>query len=127
SGDPTPSAVVIWTRVAPEPLTPNGGASGTVAVDWVMATDPALANAVASGQVLTDASKGHSVHVDVTGLSPATTYYYGFASDGVPSVIGQTRTAPAGATSQVRFALVSCQQMNGGRRYAAYDRITEEN
>ncbi|HWL44449.1 MAG TPA: alkaline phosphatase D family protein [Ilumatobacter sp.] len=128
SGDPTPEAVVIWTRVAPEPFVAGGGVSGLVTVDWAMATDPALSNVVASGQVVTDATRAHTVHVDVTGLNPGTTYYYGFATGGQSSVVGRTRTAPAGSTSHLRFALASCQQIFDGNshRYAAFDRMREE-
>ncbi len=39
SGYPEPNAIVLWTRLAPEPLVPGGGMpSAPVAVDWEIAT-----------------------------------------------------------------------------------------
>ena len=40
SGDPLPDAVVIWTRLAPEPLAPFGGMDRRpVEVQWQVAED----------------------------------------------------------------------------------------
>jgi alkaline phosphatase D len=48
------------------------------------------------------------VKIDVGGLAPATTYYYQFESGGERSVIGRTRTLPAGSAERARFGVVSC-------------------
>ena len=61
SGDPLADRVVLWTRV-----TPPAPAAGTVTVDYLVATDAALAAVVASGRVATDAARDHTVKVDVT-------------------------------------------------------------
>jgi alkaline phosphatase D len=38
SGDPTPTGAVIWTRLAPRPLEPEGGMAGQrVVVTWEVA------------------------------------------------------------------------------------------
>ncbi|MCC7323664.1 MAG: PhoD-like phosphatase N-terminal domain-containing protein, partial [Gemmatimonadaceae bacterium] len=38
SGDPTPNACVIWTRLAPDPFAPHGGMDGQkVVLDWEVA------------------------------------------------------------------------------------------
>src|SRR5947208_17137983 len=46
SGDPLPDGVVLWTRLAPDPLT--GGGMGTVPVDveWRVASDEAMKDVV---------------------------------------------------------------------------------
>lgn len=131
SGYPKPDSVVLWTRLAPSPLTTDGGEPRqSVPARWAIGTDAgAVAATLAAGggtAVTTDGAWGHSLHVEATGLSPATTYWYGFASEGVVSTIGRTRTAPIGATSQVRFAVASCQRFGDGW-YSAYRHIGDEN
>ena len=50
SGDPTPSGVVLWTRLAPDPLHGGGLAhAGPIAVDWVVARDERLRKVVSRG------------------------------------------------------------------------------
>ncbi len=120
SGDPTPTNVVIWTRIDPAV-----GASPTVA--WVVATDPALTDVVASGSVTTGADRDHTVKVDVGGLAERTWYFYGFtAPDGRRSLVGRTRTAPAGAVDRLRFGMVSCTNYEAGY-FNAYARLAERN
>jgi alkaline phosphatase D len=123
SGDPLPDAVVIWTRLLPvEPL------PGTdVAVEWEMATDPTMAEVVASGTGTAIAALGHSVHVDVTGLEPDTEYFYRFRVDGFETPPARTRTfAAAGTTPErFRFAFSSCQNWEQGY-YAAYRDLVEQ-
>ena len=102
SGDPLADRVILWTRITipdargwdvTEVPDPQGFAS--VAVGWVIATDPELTQIVNSGQVMTDASRDFTVKVDADGLQPATTYWYAFTALGYRSPIGRTRTAPA--------------------------------
>ena len=101
SGDPLPEGVVIWTRVSP--LWP-----GPVTLSWRVATSPDLEVAVAQGQAEAVPDRDHTVKVDVRGLEPSTTYYYGFTADGASSPVGRTRTAPSGLTERVRLGAVSC-------------------
>ena len=112
SGDPLTDRVMLWTRVTPP---------GPVPVEWVMARDPGLADVVATGT--TDATPEHdgTVHVDVTGLEPGTTYHYGFRAAGVSSPVGRTRTLPA-HPDRLRLAMVSCAKFNAGF-FNAYARI----
>jgi alkaline phosphatase D len=110
SGDPLADRVVIWTRITPAGTDP-------VVVDWVVASDVDLADVVRSGTVTTDGNRDFTVKVDVTGLEPATTYFYGFGgADGPRSLTGRTRTLPAPGTSVDRFraAVVSCSNYTGG-------------
>ncbi|MFN4234502.1 MAG: alkaline phosphatase D family protein [Bacteroidia bacterium] len=110
SGDPLSDRVIIWTRVTPD-STHNGG---PIAVSWRMATDTSMLNIVASGSVLTDASKDYTVKVDVTGLQPSQFYFYEFSAFGKNSVVGRTRTAPSGNADSCRFAVISCANFEAG-------------
>ena len=59
------------------------------------------------------------MRVLVTGLAPATDYFYRFTA-GRDSISGRTRTAPAAnADVQINFAWVSCQDYGAGN-YGAY-------
>ncbi len=118
SGDPLADRVILWTRITPS------SPRQTVQVRWEIATDPYSSRPVARGIVRTDERRDHTVKVDVTGLRPATTYYYRFINEGVASPIGRTRTLPAGATPRVRIAVASCSNHAAGY-FNAYRRIAE--
>ncbi|MFE7808249.1 alkaline phosphatase D family protein [Streptomyces sp. NPDC057430] len=126
SGDPQPDSVLLWTRLAPEPLAAEQKLSEIVEVQWVVATDPQLTRVVAEGTVPASATLGHSVHVPVSGLSPNTRYWYAFRALGRRSRIGRTKTAPVGRVSSVRFAAANCQAFHDGF-YAAHRGIAREN
>ena len=118
SGDPLSDRVMLWTRVTDPGLTSN------VPVSWVVATDPQMANLVASGVGGTNAARDYTFKIDVTGLSPATTYYYQFGALGQQSAVGRTKTLPIGSPDDVRFAVVSCSSFPHGF-FNAYARIAE--
>jgi alkaline phosphatase D len=116
SGDPLPGAIVLWTRVVPANPGSSGILSPTVAVSWELASDSGFTKILKSGTVNATSSLGYSVHVDVTGLSPATDYWYRFKALGRTSRTGRTRTAPAAGSSpeNLRIALASCQNWAHG-------------
>lgn len=118
SGDPTPDGVVLWTRLAPDPLAPDGrgGMSGPVLVEWEVAQDEAFARVVARGSVVARAEDAHAVHVEVAGLRPRADHWYRFRAGGAISPVGRTRTAPAPGARVDRFALAaaSCQCRQDG-------------
>ena len=121
SGDPLPDRVIIWTRLTPAPdATPGSGAGAPTEVRYELAADEAMTRVVGTGTVTTDPASDHTVHVDVDGLAPFTTYWYRFsASDLGPeavSDVGRLRTAPAagGAIDAVRFGVVSCSNLEEG-------------
>jgi alkaline phosphatase D len=116
SGDPLSDRVILWTRVTPS-------SAGTVAVTCVVATDTALANVVTTLSLSTDATRDYTVKVDVTGLTPATTYYYRFSVGATASPIGRTRTLPTD-TTRLRMAVASCSSLAEGF-FNAYARIAE--
>lgn len=117
SGDPLPDGVVLWTRVAPEPLAPSGGLDDhhPIPVTWQVATDPSFSHVVRSGAALATPQYAFSVHVDVRGLQPGTTYWYRFLCAGHISEPARTSTAPLPGTSRdLRFAFASCMNYRAG-------------
>ncbi|WP_167540128.1 alkaline phosphatase D family protein [Corynebacterium ciconiae] len=126
SGDPLPDAVIIWTRLTPtvEAL-PGSGVGPEAEVEWEVATDAEFSRIVTRGRAHTSAERDHTVTVDVTGLQPASTYFYRFAYAGQYSRTGRTRTAPAaGAMDPVRFAVCSCSNYEAGY-FRGYRHIAE--
>jgi alkaline phosphatase D len=122
SGAPRPDGVVLWTRLAPDPLQGGGMGDAPVEVRWEVAQDEAFQRIAAQGKATAQAELAHSVHVEVKGLSPGRPYWYRFTADGVRSPAGRTRTAPADSdegSQPVRFAFASCQQYEQGY-FAAY-------
>ncbi|GGM49536.1 alkaline phosphatase [Longimycelium tulufanense] len=126
SGDPLTDGVVLWTRLAPEPLAEEQPLRDSVEVEWVLADDRGLQRRVARGTVEVNAALGHSVHVAVDGLEPGRHYFYQFRALGKTSRVGRTRTAPAGRVSKVRFASANCQAFHDGY-YPAHRGIAREN
>ncbi len=118
SGDPTATSVIIWTRVT----TTHSHAL----VNWRMATDTGMQNIVKTGQVQTDATKDFTVKTDVTGLLSDKFYYYEFQFTNKVSLRGRTKTAPAAATANVRFAVVSCSNYAEGY-FNAYKAVADRN
>src|SRR5262249_41376168 len=49
SGDPTPGGIVLWTRLAPDPLHGGLGNAPPVAVDWEVARDEQMRDVVRRG------------------------------------------------------------------------------
>jgi alkaline phosphatase D len=118
SGDPLADRVILWTRVT------NGDPNPSI--NWRMATDTGMVNIVQQGSTTTDAAKDFTVKIDVTGLQPATTYYYEFQYDAVTSLRGRTKTLPVGDVDSLRLAIVSCSNMGHGF-FNAYNRIVARN
>ncbi|HEU4668963.1 MAG TPA: alkaline phosphatase D family protein [Arthrobacter sp.] len=117
SGDPTPSGVVLWTRLAPKPFEPNGGMPpGHPVVEWRLATDAGMRNVVRDGSAHAPAQLGHSVHVEVEGLEPDCEYFYEFKFRNHWSPVGRTKTLPAPGADvrQLDFAFASCQKWDDG-------------
>jgi alkaline phosphatase D len=128
SGYPGPRSIVLWTRIAPQPLAPGGGmAAEVVPVEWEIASDEAFRRIVQRGTAYAEPGWAHSVHVELTGLEPATWYWYRFTTGGQRSEAGRTRTAPAtGAEAgRLRMAVSSCQQYEHGY-YVAYRHMLDD-
>ena len=127
AGDPTSTRAVIWTRLAPQPLDPDGGMGGQrTAVTWEVADDEGFTKIVRTGRYTAAPELGFSVHVDVDGLEPDRLYFYRFRLAAGSSPIGRLRTAPAAdATAPLRLAFASCQHYEDGY-FTAYDHLARE-
>ena len=92
-----------------------------VDVDWEVATDEGFKQIVQKGTAAARPEVGHSVHVELAGLSPARPYFYRFKIGRETSPIGRAKTLPAiGArTDRMRFAVAGCQAWEDGL-YTAY-------
>lgn len=116
SGDPLPDSVVLWTRLARDPIHGGGMPNQNISVQWEIATDSRFGQRVQSGVSIARPDLGHSVHVETRGLRPNSWYYYRFRVGTDISPVGRTRTAPAYGTNpgRVRFAIASCQNYQHG-------------
>ena len=124
SGSPLPSSVVLWTRIAPEPLQGGGAGRDPIVVRWEVAHDERFERVVRSGDADAVKEDAHAVHVEVQGLEPARWYFYRFIANGEASQVGRTRTAPRAGDRppRLRLAFGSCQHFEHGF-YAAHRHI----
>ncbi len=116
SGDPLPDRVIIWTRA--------NRLQQAVQLQWEMALDEAFTRVVGSGSVTADPAHDSTVKVDVTGLQPATTYFYRFRNGSVLSDTGRTRTLPVGAVEQIKLGVFSCAAFSIGQ-FHVYNHASE--
>jgi alkaline phosphatase D len=127
SGDPTSDGVVLWTRLAPDPL--NGGGMAPVPVDvkWEISEDEGFQTIVRSGSEIATPQLGHSVHVELTGLKPDRWYWYRFHAGDATSRVGRARTMPTVDVlpDRLRFAFASCQHFESGY-FTAYEHMAKE-
>lgn len=117
SGDPSQTAVILWTRVTPE-------AQEAVPVMWNVSRDTAMKDVVKKGTFVTGPERDFTVKVDVDGLEPGQIYYYWFTAGQAASPVGTTRTLPAGAIAEYRMAVVSCTNFPFGY-FNAYREIAK--
>ncbi|MBL8688871.1 MAG: alkaline phosphatase D family protein [Rhodospirillaceae bacterium] len=127
SGDPLPDGVVIWTRIAPDPLNGGGMPMQAVPVSWEVSSDDRMRTIVRKGETLARPELGHSVHVEVGGLDPGRPYWYRFRAGRDASRVGRTRTAPAPGSmpASLRFANVGCQRYEDGY-FTAFRHLARE-
>ncbi|HET8959402.1 alkaline phosphatase D family protein [Nocardioides sp.] len=130
SGDPAPDGFVIWTRLAPDPVAPDGRGGmpdRSHQVNWQVATDEAFTDVVKAGAVDADPSWAHSVHVEVRGLRPGREYFYRFRTGQFLSGAGRALTTPAQGTlpASLTMAFASCSSYQHGW-FTAYRRLADE-
>jgi alkaline phosphatase D len=132
SGAPRPDGFVLWTRLAPEPLSSNpetpGGMSGAdVTLRYEIASDPGLTKIVRRGSAIAEQAFAYSVHLDVAGLEPGRSYCYRFLSGDAVSPTGRAMTlpAPGSAPAKLRFGFVSCSNYEHGY-FSAYRHLNAE-
>jgi alkaline phosphatase D len=136
SADPRPDSIVLWTRVSPSDVDDaaslQGGTDVTIRLVVTAADNSALlgSNTALSGTALADlavpayADYDGTIRHKLTGLSPATTYYYQFTAGAVRSKVGRFKTAPASsaALDQLRFAFITCQDWSINH-WAGYEHL----
>ncbi|MBV7257726.1 alkaline phosphatase D family protein [Pacificimonas sp. WHA3] len=109
SGEPAADAILLWTRYVGA-----AGASDT-RLTVELAEDAEFGRVVASGEATSSEASGHCAKAVLSGLSPATWYFYRFrAPGGETSVVGRTRTLPAAGTDPFAMAVMSCSNLPFG-------------
>ncbi|TKX20144.1 putative PhoD-like phosphatase-3 [Elsinoe australis] len=132
SGDPAPTSVILWTRLAPQQdndrsnVTVEGpvelynhntaqyveASTAPVCADYRVAIDESFSSVVDSGRVYTTSEIDYTIKIEARNLSPFTRYYYQFsACDGeARSPVGRTKTLPAedDDVESVKLAVYSC-------------------
>src|SRR5262245_59190722 len=108
SGDPDEHSVVLWTRLAADPLSGGGLPNAGIAVRWQVALDPGMQRIVREGLAFARPETGHTVRILVGQLPPNQWLYYRFVAQGEyrghASRVGRTRTFPHG-DAQRRYSL----------------------
>jgi alkaline phosphatase D len=129
SGEPAPDGLVIWTRLAPRPLADDGlGGMPPRVIDteWEIATDERFHRIEQRGITPATPESAHAVHVELTGLRPATEYFYRFRAGGYLSATGRTRTAPeVGSPAPLTMCFASCSNFEHGW-FTGYRRLAED-
>jgi alkaline phosphatase D len=126
SGDPSAAAVILWTRLAPDPLVGGGMPDDSVEIAYDVARDAEFTDVVISEVTTAPAEYGHSVHVAAE--IGAGWHYYRFRIGEYTSPVGRTRRAPATgeAAEPVRFVSASCQNYEDGYFTAHTDIAAQE-
>lgn len=128
SGDPASDGFVLWTRLAPNPLDPDGGmADEPVDVAWEIAEDEGFTRGLRSGVERALPGHGHSVHAEIHGLPAGSPFFYRFHAGGVTSPVGRAATAaPYGASlDRMKIAWASCAHYEQGYFHAYRDMAAE--
>ncbi|MFI2613919.1 alkaline phosphatase D family protein [Streptomyces sp. NPDC018584] len=128
SGDPLPSSVLLWTRLAPAPYQPGGGLpKERVTVHWELAHDARFRRVARRGTTTAHPEFNHTVHVEVDHLEAGRTYYFRFRAGSWVSETGRTRTAPAPGSrpAALTLAAVSCQAYHDGY-FTAYKHLAQD-
>jgi len=121
SGDPDTTSVLLWTR---RPFSDRAQASLQVEV----AEDEAFTRVIVHASAKVMATSDWTCRVLAGNLKPSHVYWYRFVDpEGNSSRVGRTRTAPTlQDTRPVRFAFVSCQNINVGAQHAYRRMIFED-
>jgi alkaline phosphatase D len=128
SGDADEDSVVLWTRLAPDPLNGGGMPQRPVRVRYRLAHDPGMGRVFRTGEVWAIPETGHVVRLQLAGLRPDSWYWFDFEVQGARSRVGRTRTfSPARRhCPNLRFALVSCQDYEAGYYPAYRDMLSQQ-
>ncbi len=133
AGEPSADGFVLWTRLAPDPLsqdpaTPGGMTGGPVQVAYEIATDPQMRQIARKGTATAEPGFAWSVHAEIAGLQPGRPYWYRFLLGDAASRVGRVATTPAAgaALDRLKFGFVSCANYELGY-FSAYRHLADEN
>ena len=117
SGDATSDSIIIWTKIDPSVK------ADKYKVNYYISEHIFFDKDVISGTVETDDSMGNTIKADISGLKPATLYYYQFSHDNIRSVIGKFKTARSDDDiSAIKFVCLSCCHIQDGY-FSAYQHV----
>lgn len=122
SGDPSPSGVVLWTRINPRTWRSDRPLA------FEVAADPDFRVPVVRGLVEAEritAATDFTVRIDLDGQLPSgRVHYYRFIYRGVASRTGRCRTLPlpGSPVERVKLAVLTCQDFANGY-YGALARV----
>ncbi|MCE4536572.1 alkaline phosphatase D family protein [Pelomonas sp. P7] len=139
SGDPKPDGAVLWARVVPtsadDVASATGAGSFSVTLKITNADNSANLGTTTALSGTADATAevpvyefyDHTLRHRISGLKPATLYYYQFTAGSGVSRIGRFKTAPAADAdiSGLNFAFISCQDWSVNH-WAGMDALAQE-
>jgi len=127
SGEPVPDGMILWTRLAPDPLNGGGLPPEEIDVRWEIASDEDFARVIRQGSVRASPDLAHSVHVEATNLESDRWYWYRFHAGDATSAVGKTRTTPRADSTPDRldFVFTSCQHYEQGL-YTGFEHLARE-
>lgn len=114
SGDPSPTGVVLWTRIDPSAFRPGQALFVQVAHDPKF-LQLAFESVVESHNIKPE--RDFTVSVDCDGyLEPSKRYYYRFIYDNTVSRTGRCRTTPpyGAEVKHLKLGLLTCQDYTNG-------------
>lgn len=119
SGDPLADSLILWTKVTPEQQ-PD-------AVQLLLEVSERADFSVVQHRQLCLAQRDadYCCKVDLRGLLPGRSYYYRFRDNTTVSATGHGKTLPAGAVSEVRFAVLSCSNYPAGY-FHVYQQVAQQ-
>ena len=122
SGDPDSNSVLLWTRY------PQTDPNSQVYLRVEIAEDEPFKRVISTADVPVSGAADWTCRVLVGGLKSAHIYWYRFADkNGMGSRVGRTITAPGVTDSRpIKFAFVSCQNVNQGAQNAYRRMIFED-
>ncbi|MFO1391246.1 MAG: alkaline phosphatase D family protein [Agitococcus sp.] len=115
AADPKPDSIILWTRVVPPDYDdikqiPSNNANVKVMLEVSMDANFSELLAVPVS-LLAQAQYDNTIRHKLTGLNPATSYYYRFRAEAGLSRVGRFKTAPAvnADVNSLNFAFMACQ------------------
>jgi alkaline phosphatase D len=125
SGDPTPTGVVLWTRINPETYQEN------LPLKYEVSRDHQFSNLVTDGTVSAsdiNEKTDYTVKVNLDKLEPNQRYFYRFIYDTETSPIGRCKTLPNEneLIEKLRLAVITCNDYSTGYFNAFYHLAEED-